>query len=54
MPSTKILSKREGYSTWKFKMRMHEKLWYAVTGSPVSDKIDDAMVIRFLIKWMMQ
>jgi hypothetical protein len=45
MSSIKILSGREGYSTWKFKMRMylmHEELWYAVAGYPASDKMDDA------------
>jgi hypothetical protein len=45
MSSAKILSGREGYSTWKFKMRMylmHEELWYAVAGYPASDKMDDA------------
>jgi hypothetical protein len=45
MSSIKILSGREGYSTWKFKMRMylmHEELWYSVAGYPASDKMDGA------------
>lgn len=38
--SIKSLSGREGYSTWKFKMKaylMHERLWHAVIGYPEED-----------------
>lgn len=38
--SIKTLSGREGYSTWKFKMKaylMHEKLWHAVVGYSEAD-----------------
>ena len=40
--SIKILSGREGYSTWKFKMKaylLHEKLWNAVQGYPEGDNM---------------
>jgi hypothetical protein len=49
MSSIKILSGREGYSAWKFKMRMylmHKELWYAVAGYPASDRTDDATKAR--------
>lgn len=45
MGAIRILSSREGYSTWKFKMRfylLHEQLWEAVVGYPVGDKTQEA------------
>lgn len=45
----KILSGREGYPTWKFKMRAYlidQGLWFAIKGYPEDDKTDASKRVR--------